>query len=303
MRSHTNENSSSYTLRVGDHMLVASALNQGTPGSAIVLLHGITASNAAWDSGQARSWLEYGPCYALSLPGHYPASFLRRSTRDKISASELAETLAAGIRALVGDTPVTLVGHSTGAFAALAVAAVAPAQVARVVSIAGFARGRWTGILGHNQRLAQAGPVGRALVRTLYALCRQRYALYKASLRFYVHDHRRFYATPGLDAYLRASFPNFQRLDLHAVTHYFRHMPAIDISPWLARIRVPVLLVAGLDDPIVPAQESSRMATLLPDASLRLIAACGHVPFLEQPVIFRDVVDAWLVATTPVIET
>jgi pimeloyl-ACP methyl ester carboxylesterase len=287
----------SHTLRVNGHSLVASALNPDQSGQPTIFLHGITASIAAWSAQEAAPWLASGPCFSLSLPGHFPARFPTRFSCDDISAEMVAATLSAGIRALVGDTPVTLVGHSTGGFAALAVAASAPQQVQRVVSISGFARGQWSGVLGWNQRTVRAGRIGQGVFHALYALCRQTRGIFKASLRIYVHHPARFYAYPGLDDYLTRCLPNYRGLDLHAMAHYFARMPEIDISDWLPRIRAPVLLVTGANDPTVPATESARIAPLIPRSTLRTLEACGHLPALEQPAALEAVVRPWLAAT------
>ena len=122
--------------------LAALPINPGASGEPVILLHGITASVYTW---QVNPWpviLEQGPCYALSLPGHYPAQFPPGFRREQLTAEMMARVLTATIRQLAGDRPVTLIGHSTGGFAALDIAAHTPEIAARVVSIAGFARGR-----------------------------------------------------------------------------------------------------------------------------------------------------------------
>jgi pimeloyl-ACP methyl ester carboxylesterase len=286
------------TLYVNGHSLVASALNPHQPGQPTILLHRITASIAAWSAQEAAPWLATGPCFSLSLPGHFPARFPVGFDEHDIDAEMIADTLSAGIRALVGDTPVTLVGHSTGGFAALAVAATAPQQVQRVVSVSGFARGQWTGVLGWNQRTVRAGRIGQGLFRALYDLCRQTRRIFKASLRIYVYDTARFYAYPGLDDYLTRCLPNYRGLDLHAMAHYFARMPELDISSWLPRISVPMLLVTGANDPTVPATESVRIARRMPRATLRTLPECGHLPALEQPAALEAVVRPWLAATS-----
>ncbi|MET0144990.1 MAG: alpha/beta fold hydrolase [Ilumatobacteraceae bacterium] len=61
----------------------------------------------------------------------------------------------------------------------------------------------------------------------------------------------------------------------------------------MASIDVPVLLVAGaLDAKFVAAAE--RMATLLPLATVAVVADAGHTVHLEQPTPFLDVLVHWL---------
>jgi 2-succinyl-6-hydroxy-2,4-cyclohexadiene-1-carboxylate synthase len=61
----------------------------------------------------------------------------------------------------------------------------------------------------------------------------------------------------------------------------------------LPELRLPVLCVAGaLDERYVAA--GRRMASLLPDGTLRTVAGCGHAPQLEQPAAVADELRAFL---------
>jgi pimeloyl-ACP methyl ester carboxylesterase len=51
----------------------------------------------------------------------------------------------------------------------------------------------------------------------------------------------------------------------------------------LISIQRPTLVVAGSDDQIVPLAESRRMAELLPDSRLVVIADAGHLAPIENP--------------------
>jgi len=56
-----------------------------------------------------------------------------------------------------------------------------------------------------------------------------------------------------------------------------------DSTPLLARIRVPVLVVAGDDDQIVPAAGMQEMAGAIAGARFVVIPGGGHLAPLEQP--------------------
>jgi pimeloyl-ACP methyl ester carboxylesterase len=158
-----------HTLHVEGHTLVALTLNEpDTLGHPVILIHGINSSVRFWGQDQIPAFLEQGPCYALSLPGHYPAAFPPGFQKEQLTAERIARVLAAAILELVGDRPVTLAGFSTGGFAALAIAAYAPQWVRRVISISGFCQGRWTGVLGTYRWLARQGVVGRGSMGDVY---------------------------------------------------------------------------------------------------------------------------------------
>ncbi len=58
----------------------------------------------------------------------------------------------------------------------------------------------------------------------------------------------------------------------------------------LGEVQVPVLVITGDDDRIVPTEQSIRLAAELPRAALVIIPDCGHVPQEECPGPFLDAV-------------
>jgi 2-hydroxymuconate-semialdehyde hydrolase len=63
----------------------------------------------------------------------------------------------------------------------------------------------------------------------------------------------------------------------------------------LASIQVPVLLVHGRDDRVVPWRASStQLIDLLPDARLHVISGCGHWTMIEKTAEFLIVVQPFL---------
>ena len=55
----------------------------------------------------------------------------------------------------------------------------------------------------------------------------------------------------------------------------------------LRRIRLPVQLVVGDNDPWVPLEEAVRVKRQLPDGKLLVVPDCGHVVEAERPGIFN----------------
>ncbi len=54
----------------------------------------------------------------------------------------------------------------------------------------------------------------------------------------------------------------------------------------LDEIRIPVLVITGDHDRVVPTDQSVRLAAELPNAELVVIRSCGHVPQEERPELF-----------------
>jgi pimeloyl-ACP methyl ester carboxylesterase len=57
---------------------------------------------------------------------------------------------------------------------------------------------------------------------------------------------------------------------------------------------MPILVITGDDDRIVPTEQSVRLADELPNAELVVIAQCGHLPHEEQPDEFMRAVRDFL---------
>jgi len=283
-----------HNLQVEGHTLFALALNPENAGQPIILMHGIGSSPRFWSEDHATIFMEHGPCYALTLPGHYPAKFPTGLRQEMITPDMMARVLMEAIRQLVGERPVTLVGMSTGGFSALAIAASYPSLAQRVISISGFAQGKWTGVLGQSQWLVRRGPMGHALFKLLFPLGRISPARYLKTWEAFIADSRTFYTYPDLKACVYGSYQDFICLDLDAMIQYFSVMPDIDISPILPRIAAPTLIMAGDQDPIVPPAQAQLIAGRVPQAELALIAGAGHMLFAERPAEYRRVLSEWL---------
>ena len=67
-----------------------------------------------------------------------------------------------------------------------------------------------------------------------------------------------------------------------------------DLPERLDEIDLPVLVIAGDDDRIVPTEEHVRLAGEIPNAQLTIIRECGHIPQEEKPDEFMAAVTAFL---------
>ncbi|HUT21773.1 MAG TPA: alpha/beta hydrolase [Anaerolineae bacterium] len=71
-----------------------------------------------------------------------------------------------------------------------------------------------------------------------------------------------------------------------------------DLESRLDEITLPVLVVTGDDDRIVPTEQSVRLAGELPDAELVVFPSCGHLPQEECPAPFLEAVTAFVSTLT-----
>ncbi len=68
----------------------------------------------------------------------------------------------------------------------------------------------------------------------------------------------------------------------------------LKVADRLAELELPVLVVTGADDRIVPPEQSEELARQLPNATLAVFDSCGHLPHEECPLGFLAVLEGWL---------
>ncbi|HEU4323082.1 MAG TPA: alpha/beta hydrolase [Roseiflexaceae bacterium] len=279
-------------LFVDGHRLVALPLNTNATGEPVILLHGINLSPAFWRTDEV--FVNYGPCYALSLPGHAPGAFPAGFSADQITPETIARVVAGAVRQLVGVTPATLAGISTGGFAALSVAAYEPGLVRRVVCISGFAEGHWHGVLRFYQIFARLGAVGRALFHAGMNRGRRSPADLREVFEYFVADRTAMAAYPRLAELVANVFPDWCSHDLDAMMLYYRAMPEINIGPQLPQISAPTLVMTGDRDPIISPDQALLLARSLPKADLEVLTGAGHLLSVERPAEYARILHNWL---------
>ncbi|WP_328439606.1 alpha/beta hydrolase [Streptomyces sp. NBC_00444] len=101
-----------------------------------------------------------------------------------------------------------------------------------------------------------------------------------ASPQVKAHVHRMMTATPpeGAAAALRgrAERPDYRALLTHVI--------------------VPTLVVVGADDTYTPVADAEAMHAALPDSTLKVIEGAAHMPNLERPAEFNEVLGQFLVS-------
>jgi len=63
---------------------------------------------------------------------------------------------------------------------------------------------------------------------------------------------------------------------------------------FLPRVKTPTLVVWGRQDGIVPLVCGEQYARLMPRARLAVLESCGHLPPVEKPAEFADLVLGFL---------
>ena len=71
-----------------------------------------------------------------------------------------------------------------------------------------------------------------------------------------------------------------------------------DLKPYLAKIRVPTLLVWGSEDTATPLEDGKTMESILKkngvDTALIVFKGCGHFAYAEEPQRFVDICESFI---------
>jgi pimeloyl-ACP methyl ester carboxylesterase len=149
----------------------------------------------------------------------------------------------------VGAAPAAVVGHSLGGYVAADLASERPDLVDRLVLVDAAALPLEGPVHGHVRNLLRGG--GRSE---------------RALVRIAIVD----IARAGPIVIVRAA----------------RQLLGSDLSPRLAAIRAPTLVVWGEDDALIPPSQGRRLAGAIPGARFVSIPGAGHAPMWERPDLF-----------------
>jgi pimeloyl-ACP methyl ester carboxylesterase len=253
-------------------------LGQGPP---VVLVHGL--------SGCWQNWLENIPhlarrhrVIALDLPGFGESEL----PHEEINIPGYGRFVDAFLGE-IGIERAAVVGNSMGGFIAAEVAISHPSRVEKLVlvSAAGLVRtgNREVYLLERAARLFH--PLTAAF------LARREYLVRRPKLRArmlygVVRYPARIAPELAYEVASGAGKPGF--LDaLNAIMAY-------DFRDRLPEISVPTLIAWGRNDRIVPVAGAYEYEQLIPNASRVILEDTGHVPMLERPARFNQLVEEFL---------
>ena len=279
---------------IGEHKIVTKIFNEDKSGIPVIFIHGITATLDLWEPIQTPIFSENFRWYSLSLPGHFPALLPNDFENESLTPDMMSLVLTKAIKEIVDEPPVILVGHSTGGFAALCIAASNPEIATGVLTISGFAHGRWTGALGVFQKLARLGLIGRLLFKINFNILRSNRWTYRSGVGLYANDRKALYSNPNFESVVDIAYKGTKELNLNSLLPYFNRLPDIDITELLPKITSPALALAGDKDPIVPPEQSRIIAERVSKGKKVLLEGAGHLPMLERQGEYNRAITNWI---------
>lgn len=237
-------------------------------GPTLVLLHGAGDNAGTWAKVAPHFSSRYH-VVAVDLPGHGESS----PAMGPLKMATMVRDLGGVLNKL--DCPCIVVGNSLGGWLAMVEAVNTPEKFARIVAVDGGP------MLGERPDLARV-PATRAEAARIW------------------------------DAVLDPGSPRIPGFILDDVVRQ-SHQGAIgrlaaagDMQRFLLdeeRLRafsVPVDLLWGESDRLVPLDYAQKMQAQLPAARLNTLARCGHIPQAECPVAFTAALDQILTQAAPV---
>src|SRR3954464_14509118 len=91
----------------------------------------------------------------------------------------------------------------------------------------------------------------------------------------------------------------FRRTDPEVFRTACEALAELGLRPQLGQVKVPVLVVVGEHDEATPPPMSHEIAAGLPQARLKIIPGCAHVPQLQAPQAFLGAIRDFLSPVAP----
>ena len=258
----------------------------GSGDPVFVLLHGFGASLFSWREVMD-PLSQFGRVIAFDRPAFgltdrpLPGDWVGQNPYSPAAQVDLVIALLDGL----GVDQAILVGNSAGGTVALNTALTYPERVQALILVdaavyAGGGSPAWARPILQTPQMQHLGPLiarqiqngGRAFIESAW------------------HDPSLI--TPeifaGYEKPLQAENWDRALWELTAASH------PLGLDERLSELALPVLVITGDDDRIVPTEQSLRLAAEIPGAELVVIPACGHLPQEECPDLFMQAVEDFI---------
>ncbi len=252
---------------------------------ALIFLHGFGASLFSWQK-VLEPLSRWGRTVSYDRPGFgltdRPLAFNRR-TENPYGTSGQVEMLK-GLMGSLGIKEAVIVAHSAGGTVGLALALKYPQMVKRLILVAPAVY------------LYSPVPTWRT------ASTRKAFRIFGMAL---IHPTRHFVrrilnnivhdticvTDDAVDGYEKP----FHAVNWEAGLWEFSLAPhARNLWKRMDELRMPVLVIAGDDDRVVPTRHSRRLAEITPGAKFVLVKGCGHMPQEEKPEALLQAIDQFM---------
>jgi pimeloyl-ACP methyl ester carboxylesterase len=270
--------------------------DHGGQGSPIVLIHGLTGSRLNWLAVAPRL-AEDHRVYALELIGH---GLTPRAGR-KATLANHRRLIGGFIEKVVGE-PAILVGNSTGGHLSILEAALEPEKVAGLVLVDPAVpipvRGTRPSPAGLLVAPFLVRGLGEALLMADSRRTTSEQSVYR-TLKSVSPDYSRIPADV-IEAHLEGQRARHGNRDAHIAllqtgrSLLIGNLRRASFYAKVRQVKAPTLIVHGEKDRVIPLSAVRRLVEIRPDWDLHVFPGLGHVPMMEDPSGFLEVVRGWL---------
>jgi 3-oxoadipate enol-lactonase len=247
----------------------AAEIGGGTP---LFLFHSLLSDRASFDAiaqELAKSFRVVVP----ELPGFGGSQAVNGGL------AEIADRMAEAVKDAAGGQAPIVLGNGYGGFVALQMAVRHPSIASRFVFADCGAAFSEPGREAFRNMAAASKAKGLAVITDV------------AMRRLFAPEFQARH--PALMADRRTAF---LKTDEDVFRAACAQLAGLDLRPELAKVKVPALVVVGEQDEATPPPMSHELAALLPDARLKVIAGCAHIPQLQAPHLFLETIADFLPA-------
>ncbi len=260
----------------------------GTGEPTFILLHGFASNLYTWDR-VVKEWGEHGRVLTYDRP---PFGLSAKLTADDWTGPNPYTDQAALAQLLAfmdanNVEQAVLVGNSAGGTVAMKFALEHPERVTSLILVSPAV---YTG-----GDVPLGGLLNTPQVNRLGPLIARQFAGSDALITAAYHDPAAFTPAQREKATITTRVEKWDEA-FWAFTAGRAGGGNLPLVPRLGELTLPVLLVTGDDDRVVPTADSVLLAEELSQAELAVFPACGHVPQEECPDPFMTVVTEWLAA-------
>ena len=246
---------------------------QSGKGPPLLLFHSLLSDRASFDAivpKLSQSFRVVVP----ELPG------FGQSNAVSGGLAAVADRMAEAVKDAAGADEVTVLGNGYGGFVSLQMAIRHPRIATRLILADCGAAFSASGREAFRNMAAASQAKGLSVI-TDVAMRRLFAPEFQAQHPDLMRDRR--------EAFLRTD-PDVFRAACGALAE-------LDLRPELGQVKVPVLVLVGEHDEATPPPMSHELAAGLPNARLKIIPGCAHVPQLQSPEVFLDAIGDFLAAS------
>ncbi|MGA9099593.1 MAG: alpha/beta hydrolase [Methanotrichaceae archaeon] len=240
----------------------------------LIFIHGLLGSSSAWQPYEARFGMDYNLLF-LDLRGH------GKSVKKNDSKYYSLDLIATDIRDLArtfGVDEFVLIGHSFGALLALVFANRYSDMVSKLI------------LLAPDYHISQTS--GAKIVRLFLGLARFM-VLIPFREREGIHvDYSKFFNTGDWD--IKRIYTDIRNTSLRVFCCCLWQADKIDREKMITDINMPVLIVHGKMDSIIPCSDVALMAKKILNAQLKILPQANHILVINNLIEVSDEIENFI---------